>query len=160
MENATRPDIVEIENLESKYNLEDISFEDARWIFHDFIKDIIIGEKFLSSLKISENIIHQIIKYNEDIELFLNKKIDSETINAKGVESIVLMQKLQGKEKDAIEFVSSGLCDQEKSFFNEYGSSMHFQSLFFNAYQLEKIKLCKKFREYIENHSKIKSYKI
>lgn len=53
MTNNSRPDIIESKILDSKYDLDSISFNETQWIFHDFMKDVFLPKISLEN-KISD----------------------------------------------------------------------------------------------------------
>jgi hypothetical protein len=64
MADLDRPDIIEGKRLENHFDLESISFEDARWLFHDFINEILISKKLLEGMGVTPDTITKAIYYN------------------------------------------------------------------------------------------------
>ncbi|WP_208933960.1 hypothetical protein [Paracidovorax avenae] len=159
MTNNSRPDITEIKILESKYDLDSISFDEIQWIFHDFMKDVFLPKISLES-KISEKTKAILEKNNESVRLFLEGKIKETEINKIGIASLHDAENLEGIEKVVLLFSNKGLTDKKRAFFEEYGASMHIQSLFFSLYKMDYDDICNIFRKYIEKHSIMKSYSI
>ena len=95
---------------------------------------------------------------NESIKLFLEGKINETEINKIGIASLNDAEKTMGLEKAVILFLSKGLTDKKRASFEEYGASMHIQSLFFSLYKMGYGKFFIIFRKYIEKHPIMKNY--
>jgi hypothetical protein len=160
MSNPDRPDVIENKRLDSILDLDSATFEDIRWLFHDFIKDILIGENILKDLGVSQNLIEKIKYYNSVIKGHLQGSISAETINNEGVNSWRLHDQSSGLDKHAIRFVMTGLCDKEKASLDDYGHSMLTGLLVSLVYRIGGARLSKMFGNYIENYPRIQKYKL
>lgn len=157
MTNNSRPDIIESKILDSKYDLDSISFNEIQRIFYDFMNDIFLP-KISLEIKISDEIKAILKNNNETIKLFLEGKINEMEINKIGIASLHDAEKKEGLEKDVILFSNKGLTDKKRAFFEEYGASMHIQSLFFSLYKMGYGNFCTILRKYIEKHPVMKNY--
>jgi hypothetical protein len=160
MSNSDRPDIIESKRLEKSYDLESTSFEDARWLFYDFINDILIKKNVFRELGASPETISQAEYYNKQLKKYLLGEISAEAINEEGIKSWTIHDKLNGINKHAIRFVMTGLGDENKALFYEYGPSMHFELLMSLANDLGASSVCKALREYIEGYPRMQKYKL
>ncbi len=159
MTNNSRPDIIESKILDSKYDLDSISFNEIQWIFHDFMEDVFLPKISLEN-KISDRTKAILKKNNEAVRLFLEGKINETEINKIGIASLHDAENMEGLEKIIVLFSNKGLTDKKRAFFEEYGASMHIQSLFFSLYKMEFDNFCNIFRKYIEKHQIMKNYSI
>jgi hypothetical protein len=160
MSSIDRPDVIENKRLEKIFDLDSVSFEDLRWLFHDFIKDVLINEKVLEELGVSTSILDKIIYYNHLIERHLKGLISAETINNEGYNSWELHDQSTGCDKHALRFVMTGLCDEKKASLTEYGASMLIGLLVSLSYRIGRKKLSNAFGIYIEHYPRMQKYKL
>ncbi|GKT02169.1 hypothetical protein AVKW3434_22290 [Acidovorax sp. SUPP3434] len=145
MEEEYRPDIEVAKILEKKYNLDDLSFQDAQQIIYDFATEILIGNDSIQK----ENK-EKATQYIKKINDFISGKIDTQTLRKFRVEAIKSSKTIEKQpDKNIIEFITKGLFDEEMSMFNEYGAEMHFEMLLFTLKETEESKICQQFLDFL-----------
>jgi hypothetical protein len=159
MSNLDRPDVVENKSLNKNYELDAMSYEDVQWLFHDFINDILLTQNVLQRLNVSSEIVEKSILYNKQIKNYLNGIIDAKTLNDHGTNAWALHDQLTGSNQNMIRFVLTGLYDEKKGLFDEYGSSMHVELLVSLLFELGGTALCKEFCKYLELHPRMRIFR-
>jgi hypothetical protein len=159
MSNIDRPDVVENKRLNKNYDLEAMSYEDVQWLFHDFINGILLTQNVLQRMDVSPEIFEKSILYNKQIKNYLHGIINAKTLNDYGTNAWALHDQLTGSNQDMIRFVLTGLYDEKKGLFDEYGSSMHVELLVSLLFELGDIALCKEFSKYLGLHPRMQIFR-
>jgi hypothetical protein len=158
MSNHLRPDVIENKRLEKNYDLEAMSYEDVQWLFHDFVNDVLLTTDITRRLSVSSEVIDKSTNYNKQVKNYLHGIINAETLNNYGTDAWIFHDQQTGNNQNIIRFVLTGLYDEKKGLFDEYGSSMHIELLVSLLFKLGGASLCKEFSKYIDSHPRAKIF--
>jgi hypothetical protein len=130
MDISEREDIIESIELEKKFNLDLISFENIMRLLTSFILDVLISEEHLQKLAVESSLKDIIIIYTNNAKLFQDGLISAEELESQRVSAWKTYDSLNSSAKQLMRIVVCCLYDRSSAEFDTYGSRPIVETIF------------------------------